>query len=132
MTLLKRPFQRCLSLGLRSLGRAFFPRLVLVLAVFTFSASPTWSVVRAVVAACSSGAPETAPAESFEEEENQESAALHRHHVEIRRVAERKAEHAPVAGGLFRHRMEWDEAAVARRWSRYEAPPRAPPPRLLI
>ncbi len=124
MTFLKRPFQRA--------ARAFFPRLVLVLAVFTFSASPTWSVVRAVAAACSEGASQIAPAESFEEEESQESAALHRHHLEIRRVAPRRAELVPVSGGVFRHRMEADQIAVARRWSMYQAPPRAPPLRLLI
>lgn len=132
MTFSKRPFSRCLSTGLRRIARAFFPRLVLVLAVFTFSASPTWSVVRVVVAACSEGAPESAPAESFEEEENQESAALHRHHLEIRRVVERRAQLVPVTGGVFRHRMAEDQIALARRWSRYQAPPRAPPLRLLI
>ena len=126
MTFEKRPFLRRLS----RVVRHFLPRGMILLAAALFSVMPAWVAARTLTAACSEQAPETSPAEPLDEEEAPE-AALHRHHVEIQQASPRRAESASVGGVAVRHRMEWDATRAALRWQRYQAPPRAPPHRLL-
>ncbi len=126
MTFEKRPFLRRLS----RMVRHFLPRGVILLAAALFSVMPAWVAARTITAVCSEQAPETGPAEELDEEEAPE-AALHRHQLEIQQASPRRDERVSVGGVAVRHRMEWDAARAALRWQSYQAPPRAPPHRLL-
>jgi hypothetical protein len=129
MTVEKRPSPRRSPRPLRHLAA----RGLVLLAAALFSVLPTWSAARCIAAICvdRDPAPQTAPREAFNEEEEAPEAALHRHHIEIRRADADRSERAVAGESAVRHRLEWDMERAALRWSKYQAPPRAPPHRLL-
>lgn len=126
MTFEKRPFLRRLSRTVRHL----FPRVLVLVAMVFFSATPSVAMVRTIAAAGSSERPaQTAPGQVIDEEE---PPGVHqRHHVELRDLAGHRFERVAMGEVALRHRAAWDMERAARRWERGQAAPRAPPHRLL-
>lgn len=116
---------------LSHLARHLAPRALVLVVAALFSVMPVWAAAQALAVACAETAPDAPPAAPLDEEESVEGVALHRHHLDLRRLAHPREKRVAVAGVAFRHLREWDTARVQRRWAIYRAPPRAPPPRLL-
>ncbi len=121
---------------LRRLRRSYrnaLPRVLVLLTAALLVVTPGGMAAR-VIAACATSSgelPQGTAGGAIDEEEVPETAALPRSDVVLHRAQERRTEGVAWSGVVLRHRTEQDSVLVARRWERYQAPPRAPPHRLL-